>query len=121
MEIADSYNLPEDHFISSPQFVPRANSEGGSMDGYIVCTVFFKNSNEIWIFDAKALASGPKCKLKHPSLNFGFTMHTAWLPTIAPRTASYDIPVRQDYENAVKQKSPKIQELFEKDVYPYFK
>ena len=121
MEIADSYNLPEDHFISSPQFVPRANNEGGSMDGYIVCTVFFKNSNEIWIFDAKALASGPKCKLKHPSLNFGFTMHTAWLPTIAPRTASYDIPVRQDYENTVKQKSPKIQELFEKDVYPYFK
>ncbi|MDZ8031501.1 carotenoid oxygenase family protein [Nostoc sp. DedSLP04] len=118
MEVADFYDAPPGYFISSPQFVPRLNSNGSSTDGYIVCTVFGGNNNEIWIFQADRLEAGPICKLSHPQLDFGFTMHTAWLSAIAPRTASYDIPVRQDYESLLKQ--PAIRQLFTEAVYPHF-
>jgi hypothetical protein len=94
------------------------NSNGSSTDGYIICTVFGRNSNEIWIFQADQLGAGPICKLSHPQLDFGFTMHTTWLSAIAPRTASYDIPVRQDYESLLNQ--PAIQQLFTEAVYPHF-
>lgn len=120
MAIADCYEFPSGYIASSPQFVPRDNGEESSTNGYIVCTVFTPDSHEIWIFDAKNLAPGPLCKLGNPSLKFGLTIHTAWLPKIAPRTASYCIPVRQDYQDSVKNKSPEIQELFEDEVYPHF-
>ncbi|MEH1986699.1 MULTISPECIES: carotenoid oxygenase family protein [unclassified Nostoc] len=118
MEVADFYDAPSGYFISSPQFIPRLNSNGSSTDGYIVCTVFGEDKNEIWIFQADQLAAGPICKLSHPQLDFGFTMHTTWLSAIAPRTANYDIPVRQDYESLLNQ--PAIQQLFAEAVYPHF-
>jgi hypothetical protein len=105
--------------VLSPQFVPRADGNGSSTDGYIVCTVASENRDEIWIFDAKNLAQGPLCKLGHSSLNFSYTIHTAWLPKIAPRTASYNCGVREDYQEQVKN-SPVLQELFETKVYPHF-
>lgn len=121
LEIADRYQFPCGYIASSPQFVPRRNSdEESSTDGYIVCTVFTPDGNEIWIFDAQKLGHKPLCKLSDPSLNFGLTIHTAWLPKIAGHTAEYDIPVRQDYNDLVKQRSPEIQELFETQVYPHF-
>ncbi|WP_414545419.1 carotenoid oxygenase family protein [Nostoc sp. CCY0012] len=118
MEVADAYDAPPGHFISSPQFVPRLNSNGSSTDGYIVCTVFSGNSNQIWVFHADNLAKGPVCKLGHPDLNFGFTMHTAWLPAIAPRTSNYHIPIQQDYQPLITQTT--IQRLFEEAIYPHF-
>ncbi|MHC5750419.1 MAG: carotenoid oxygenase family protein [Nostoc sp.] len=118
MEVADFYDAPSGYFISSPQFIPRLNSNGSSTDGYIVCTVFGEDKNEIWIFQADQLAAGPICKLSHPQLDFGFTMHTTWLSAIASRTANYDIPVRQDYESLLNQ--PAIQQLFAEAVYPHF-
>ncbi|BCL33952.1 carotenoid oxygenase family protein [Nostoc sp. MS1] len=118
MEVADFYDAPPGYFMSSPQFIPRLNGDGSSTDGYIVCTAFGENSNEIWVFQADKLGAGPVCRLSHPQLNFGFTMHTAWLSEIAPRTASYDIPVRQDYDPLLKQ--PAIQQLFRDAVYPHF-
>ncbi|MBW4596715.1 MAG: carotenoid oxygenase family protein [Brasilonema angustatum HA4187-MV1] len=128
MKIADAYEFPvtyEDgksnsHMILSPQFVPRLHGDGSSTDGYIVCTVASENSDEIWIFDANNLAQGPVCKLGHPELNFSYTIHTTWLPKIAPRTATYNCPVREDYQEQVKKNSPDIQQLFETEVYPYF-
>lgn len=128
MKIADAYEFPvtlEDekwnsHMILSPQFVPRANGDGSSTDGYIVCTVASEDGDEIWIFDGKNLAQGPLCKLGHPCLNFSYTIHTAWLPKIAPRTASYNCPVREDYQEQVENNSQDIQDLFETEIYPYF-
>ncbi len=130
MKIADSYvflseidadNTAQGYMINSPQFVPRAGGNGDSTDGYIVCTIYFKNSSQIWIFDAKNLAGGPVCKLSHPELQFGFTLHTAWLPEVAKRTAGYSVPVEDDYKDLVAKKKPEIQELFEKEIYPHFK
>ena len=130
MKIADAFvflpeiesdNTAQGYMINSPQFVPRAGGNGDSTDGYIVCTIYFKNSSEIWIFDAKNLVCGPICKLGHPELRFGFTLHTAWLPKIAKRTATYNIPVEEDYKDLVAQQPAEIQELFEKEIYPHFK
>ncbi|MCT7967842.1 carotenoid oxygenase family protein [Laspinema sp. D1] len=120
MEIADRYELPAGHIILSPQFVPRKNDNPSSTNGYVFGTVYTPEQSEIWIFDGGNLEGGPLCKLAHPSFNFGFTIHTAWLPKIARRTASYLIPVRQDYQPLVKQKTLEIQELFEQEVYPHF-
>ncbi|NMF63718.1 carotenoid oxygenase family protein [Brasilonema octagenarum] len=113
MKIAYAYEFPvtyedgksNNHMILSPQFVPRVHGAGSSTDGYIVCTVASENSDEIWIFDAKNLAQGSVCKLDHPELNFSYTIHTTWLPKIAPRTATYNCPVREDYQEQVTRPS----------------
>jgi carotenoid cleavage dioxygenase-like enzyme len=118
--IADCYQLPEGYTINSPQFVPCGAAEDNSTKGYIVSTVLGPNTKEVWIFDGENLAIGPVCKLSHPSLDFGFTIHTAWLPKIAKRTASYNIPVKQDYQPLVDRKSRQIREMFDKYVYPHF-
>ena len=103
--------------------LPQLNS---STNGYIVCTVWFGNSYEIWIFAAWDLKQGPQWKLSHPSLNFGLTLHAVWLPTIADRQARYNVPVRQDYQDLVEQFpyppeiKKEIQELFDNEVYPHF-
>lgn len=120
MGIPDYYQFPSGYIGSSPQFVPRLGSEGNSTDGYIVCTVFTTENKEIWIFDGKNLANGPRCKLSHPSLNFGFSLHTTWLQKISPYQANYNIPVKLDYQELVSQQSEEIKELFEQEVYPYF-
>ncbi|MBO3461717.1 carotenoid oxygenase family protein [Aetokthonos hydrillicola Thurmond2011] len=128
MEIADSYEFPvltkdrkkwDSHIICSPQFVPRADGDGGSTDGYIVCTVL-SDKSEIWIFDGKDLAQGPLCKLGHPSLLFAYTLHTTWLPKIAAHKSSYNYSVYQDYQDLVKTQFQEIQDLFETEVYRPF-
>ncbi|MDJ0796909.1 MAG: carotenoid oxygenase family protein [Calothrix sp. MO_167.B12] len=120
LKISDRYEFPNGYMVNSAQFIPRGDIQGNSTDGYIFCAVLSGIGNEIWLFDAQDLASGPLCKLSHPSLDFGFTIHTAWLAEIAPRNASYHIGVRQDYQDIVKQRSKEIQELFEEEIYPYF-
>jgi hypothetical protein len=127
LEIQDAYQFPSNSFGTSPQFVPRAGGSGNSTDGYIISVVHHgtdeetDNGNEIWIFDAANLKQGPVCQLWHPQLKLGFTVHTAWLPKIAKRTATYNIPVEDDYKDLVAQQPVEIQELFEKEIYPHFK
>jgi hypothetical protein len=127
MAIADSYSF-DGHdaldsanlLVNSPQFVPRIDGGDQSTDGYIFCTVFTPQQSQLWIFDAQNLQQGPLCKLGHPDLDFGFTLHSAWLPSIGPRTASYTVPVRVDYDPLVNSKSRKIRQLFEQEIYPHF-
>ncbi|HAX79008.1 MAG TPA: lignostilbene-alpha,beta-dioxygenase [Cyanobacteria bacterium UBA11372] len=126
MEIADQYLFPPGFMVSSPQFMPRRGNQGSSTDGYITCNVFTPERNEIWIFKADALSEGAICKLYHESLNFAFTLHTAWLPQIGSRLAEYKISLQEDYEELAKkfQYPPEfekeIQELFAKELYPRF-
>jgi len=121
MKIVDVYQAPVGTILNSPQFIPRQGAEGNLTDGYLMCTAFFENRNELWLFDAQNLSQGPICQLSHPDLNFGFTLHTTWLPTIGPREANYKIPVATDYNPLVSQHSnPQIQELFDQHVYPHF-
>ena len=123
MSIVDSYEFPNGYYVLTPQFIPSRNSSGQT-DGYVVCLVQYgdgkeeTNGNEVWIFDGKNLKDGPICQLWHPKLNFGFTVHSTWLQKAERRTADYNIPVKEDYEQVVKQQSAEVQALFEKWVYP---
>ncbi|MEB3233576.1 MAG: carotenoid oxygenase family protein [Leptolyngbyaceae bacterium] len=127
MAIADSYLFPcaadgkAQTYPNSPQFVPKANSQADAPTaGYVVCKVFVGDRSEIWIFDAEQLSQGPICKLGHPALQFGLTLHTAWLPTIQPRTASYHIAARDDYQPLLAIKDALIQELFNQEIFPHW-
>jgi hypothetical protein len=123
LTIKDSYPFPKGCMCSSPQFIPRRGSEDSSTDGYIVCTVYkpeSRQSNEYWIFDAANLAGGPLCTLSHPDLNFGYSLHTAWLPKIGPRQVNYNVPIRSDFQELVKEQSLEIQKLFKEEIYPHF-
>ena len=123
LSIPDAYSFPDGYWVMSPQFVPRSDS-GISTDGYIVCLVHYgdgsdeTNGNEVWIFDAADLNSGPVCKLWHPQFNVAFTIHTTWLQKVEKRTASYCIDPQEDYNKIVQQQSAEIQDLFNKWVYP---
>lgn len=127
LQIADAYQFPDGYTVGSPQFIPR-HQQGSSTDGYIVCIVHYgdgkeeTNGNEIWIFDAAELNSGPKCKLWHPQFNVGFTVHSTWLPKIERRTANYHVSMYDDYQNLINQQDPEIQpliqDLFDHWVYP---
>jgi len=137
MTIPDYYQCEKGCLLLSPQFVPRLNNEESSTNGYIVCTAFTPERDEIWIFDAEKLNQGPICKLSHPTLNIGLSLHTAWLNNISDRQASYKIPVKQDYQSLLNnwlefidtlktlkeedkhQIKKEIKELFEREIYPY--
>ncbi|QIZ73444.1 carotenoid oxygenase family protein [Oxynema aestuarii] len=123
--IVDSYQFPPGYFANSPQFIPRKDSEGEADGGYLACVVVYNDEDsvkhgEVWLFDAADLNAGPRCKLAHPQVNLGISIHSTWLPEIAPRTALYSIPVRQDYRDLVAKCSPQVREFFEKAVYPHF-
>ncbi|MGP1387252.1 MAG: carotenoid oxygenase family protein [Thainema sp.] len=143
MQVADSYQFPPGCFGYSAQFMPRKRSgseaEGSvnnaidpSMDGYIVCVVNTSDrptQTDFWIFDAANLQQGPVCKLVHPEVKLGLTIHSTWLPEIKPRSATYNVPVRADYQNRLQHNLMQdihptavadVQQLFEKFVYPNF-
>ncbi|MDX2212782.1 MAG: carotenoid oxygenase family protein [Oculatellaceae cyanobacterium bins.114] len=118
IQLMDSYQFPKGYLGTSAQFIPKANSTG-SRQGYIVCVVITpsdcdcpldeqprQNNSEIWIFDAEKdnLGGEPLCRLSHPQLHLGFTLHTTWLPprspSPSPTPTTYD--VRQDYDPQVQ-------------------
>ena len=123
LEIQDIYEFPDRHFGTSPQFIPRVGGNGKATAGYIACIVYYgagdepDNGNEIWIFDAANLKAGPVCQLWHPQLNLAFTVHTTWLPQIAKRTARYNVPVQEDYQDLVEQQPQQIKDLFRNWIY----
>jgi len=93
MRIADAYAAPSGTIIGSPQFVARGD---GPLDGWILTTVYTPERAELWCFDAARLAAGPTCRLDASALGIGFSLHTAWLPELAPRTATYRIDLATD-------------------------
>jgi carotenoid cleavage dioxygenase-like enzyme len=125
MKITDGYQFPPGYFGNSPQFIPRSGATSGSTDGYVLCLVLLgDDKSEIWIFDAKNLQAGPICKLNHPDLKFGLTIHTTWIPSAHSRIANYYIPVKEDYEDLISKQSTEvqkeIQEFFQEKIYPRF-
>ncbi len=126
MEIEDRYLFPAGRLASSPQFVPRQDSAHDT-DGYLVVWVLSDDTetdgssgDELWVFDAARLSQGPITRLGHPDLNLSFSLHTAWMPSIGPRTASYQIPIRSDIGDAVSRLDDDLQEMFETEVYSRF-
>jgi len=95
MKIADAHEAPAGVMFGSPQFVPRRDG-GGALDGWLLTTVYTPAQLELWIYDAARLSAGPVCRLDARPLGIGFSLHTAWLPSVAPRTASYRIDLATD-------------------------
>jgi carotenoid cleavage dioxygenase-like enzyme len=123
---ADGYSFPAGRAASSPTFCEAAGKAGTS-EGYVVVTVMSddrstpgSSGDEFWIFDGRDLAKGPICRLGHPEVDLAYTLHTLYMPSIQPRTASYRIPVRADFEPLVKKSGSDVQRLFDTAVYPKF-
>ena len=126
LEVLDLYEAPAGRLLLSPVFVPRAGSTA-SDDGYIVATMISddedtagSSGDEIWVFDARDLAQGPVARLGHTQLDLPFTLHTTWMPSVARRTASYQVSIRDDLWAAVSEHDMELQALFELYVYPPF-
>ena len=126
LEIEDRYIFPDGRVPISPQFVPREGSENDT-DGYLVVWVCSDDTetenssgDELWIFDAANLNQGPVARMGHPDLDIPFTLHTAWMPSIGPRTATYQVHLREDIGDAVSRQSATIRSIFENEVYPHF-
>lgn len=81
-EICDSFAFPEGVTLSSPQFIPDPG-RGGDRGGWITSVVWTREAAWLWVFDAAALAAGPIAELAIPAM-LGFSLHTAWLPSVAP-------------------------------------
>jgi carotenoid cleavage dioxygenase-like enzyme len=127
LAIVDGFTMPDGRVALSPTFVPRDGGTDAPDDGFIVVTMLSDDTgtagssgDELWIFDAKNLAQGPLCRLAHPDLDLPFSLHTAFVPTLVPRTASYRVDVRADHEAAVAELAPELQQMFEEQVYPPF-
>jgi carotenoid cleavage dioxygenase-like enzyme len=90
MQIADSHEAPPSVIIASPQYVP--NSSGG----WLISTVYTPDRAELWCYDAQRLSAGPFCRIDAAQLGIGFSLHTAWLPELQQRTATYRIDVATD-------------------------
>jgi carotenoid cleavage dioxygenase-like enzyme len=126
MEIRDRYLFPAGRVAVSPQFVPRTGSTSDT-DGYLIVNVLSddvdtegSSGDEVWVFDAGNLSQGPVARLGHPDLNLPFTLHTCWMPSIASRTATYQVRLRDDIGEAVSRQSAEVQGMFEAEVYPHF-
>lgn len=127
MRIADSYCFPSGYFGNSPQFVPCKTGGDDPTAGHLICVVNGSNDigrSEFWIFDAANLSKGPVCKLAHPELAIGMTVHTTWTPTVTSRKSKYTIPVREDYAEKLEkiegENAKLLRELFDEYVYPNF-
>lgn len=127
VSIAGAYQFEKSFAFGSPQFIPARGTDetNDSTAGYIFCIVYHgdghdeTNGNELWLFDAANLSQGPICKLWHPQMDFGFTIHSTWLQEAKERNASYNIPVEEDYKAVVTHPGqyPEVRELFEEWIF----
>ncbi len=120
MTVRESFALRPDQQLVSPQFVPAAGDAG-----FVVCNVFSgpdsiaagSRAREVWIFAADAIAAGPVCRLSHADLDWGYTLHTAWLPAVAPLSPSERF-VTPASDLAVALADPDFREFFLKYLAP---
>ncbi|AOW99970.1 hypothetical protein BJP34_11350 [Moorena producens PAL-8-15-08-1] len=121
MEVKDSWAIERGYVVNTPIYVPK-QGQTDELEGYIVATVTTPSGSEFWIWQAGNLAAGPITKLGHEDVKFALSLHSAWVPSIAPRDAKYKVDLRQDMDiNKPEYFLPDwIKEIFEKDIYPEF-
>ncbi len=108
LEIEDRFVMPLGYLGLSPTFVPRTG--GGPDEGYVLFFVLSDHEDEIWVFDSQNLGQGPLCRLGHPDLNFAFTLHTAWMPSVEAQTSPpYVVSKTDDYGARVEALSERAQ------------
>lgn len=139
MQLEDCYVFSRDVILKSVQFVPRKAGAAPvtdhlQKDGYIFTTVLVNypvnNADnyqcEVWVFKGWDLASGPVCTLNSPSLDFAFTLHSAWIDELGVNAQNpYYIDPRADYQPLIDQiyieeRRTTVTKMFETFVYPNF-
>ncbi|MBX3246629.1 MAG: carotenoid oxygenase family protein [Myxococcales bacterium] len=98
LAILDALELPFGWLPMSPTFAPRRN--GGPGEGYLVTIMLGPEGDELWILDAGDLSRGPLARLRHPQLDVGFSLHTCWVPDLAP-PGEYRVDRQADYGDAL--------------------
>jgi all-trans-8'-apo-beta-carotenal 15,15'-oxygenase len=98
METVDIYEFAPGLVNSSPVFIP--DTKNGA--GYVLTQVWDDKSTQLWLFDGSKIGAGPVAKLANPSFRLPFTVHTAWLPELKPRTSKYHVDFAEDIGNDYK-------------------
>ncbi len=141
MEFDDWFYFKMNQNLRSVQYVRRRQNEdkvypdakAEALDGYIFCSMVNGNedfsgdeySREIWIFDAANIKNGPLCKLHHPEMQYGFTIHSAWIEKIEPSPHDYHVNTIVDYLEVIenfndKAKQKEMKQFLAKTVFPYY-
>lgn len=112
LSIGDAYVLGPGVLAGSMQWMP------GGRDGYLIGTVYTETRTELWILDAGALGRGPIARFASSSMELGFSLHTAWVPSVRPSTSGYRITAREELARHVH--DPRLRREFERNLYPRF-
>lgn len=103
----DGWNAPPGWYAFAPTFVPSAKPGVDREDGYLVVTALSdpcanlppgSSGDEIWIFEAQNIARGPICRLGHPDLRFGMTLHSLWIGELRAPPATGFVDLREDLD-----------------------
>ncbi len=121
MKVKDSWPIERGFTVNTPIYVPK-KGQTNELEGYIVAMITTPTGSQFWIWEAGNLARGPITKLSHKKVKFAFALHSAWVPSIAPRAANYKVDIRQDMDiHDSKYSLPDwIKEIFENNIYPEF-
>lgn len=119
--VKEAFVLRDDQQLVSPQYVPDAVTEGA---GWVVCNVFSGHASmaaghrarEVWIFNAANITDGPVCRLWHPEINWGYTLHTAWLPEVSPLPRDGLVSLEEDL--GVWMHDPEFARFYEAHLKP---
>lgn len=125
--IEDRFDFDFGDLPSSPTFIPRRGSNGGTdgMDGYVGVLIWSDRKEtdkstglEFWLFDARNLAHGPIGRFVHPNLDAVYTMHSCWLETLDEETPRAAVGAREFFDLA--QRLPKFPKKVQQVVLESF-
>ncbi|MFM7203091.1 MAG: carotenoid oxygenase family protein [Myxococcota bacterium] len=117
LKLTHQLSFAADELPLSLQHVPRV--QGGVIDpdpdhGYLVAVVARSASTELRVYQAADLK--PVCRLVSSDSNVplatGLTIHSAWLPQLAPRKASYNVAPAVDFASLAGRSRP-LRALYE--------
>ena len=120
--IAAKYVFPSNCALGSFQFIPRKGSQSQD-DGYLISIVSqsdgFDSQNssgqEMWIFDARDLSSGPLCKLGSQNLDIAYTLHSCWIEGFIEKDEHpYSVDLLEEAKDLIKKQDSNIQTLYKK-------
>ena len=105
----DGWSIPHGWYGFAPTFVPSAKPGVDAEDGYVVLTALSDRSaalpkassgDELWVFEAMNIKRGPICRLAHPDLKFGMTLHSLWLKDLPEAPTTNHVDLRADLDVA---------------------
>ena len=137
---------PADHYLCAPheqlqslQFIPRRRPVAPppavdlDTDGYLAALMMVGDpaneqsgySRQLYVFDAADLAAGPLCKLTHPDLAWGLTIHAVFCEELDVPPGDYRADVRKDYDWVLDQfynseQAERMRAFLKREVYGKF-